>query len=891
MKSSNPNPKSSVWDAGPRPPRWAQRLLAWLHPADTLEEVEGDLAELYAYWHGRTGKTQATLRYVLNVISVLPPFVRRRQRNEQQYSQPFFLSPDMLQNYFTVAWRNLLKNKAFSAITITGLSVGLVACLLISLYVRHELSYDRFHAKADRIYRLVSNIKTPTETIQADITAYPMANALKTAFPEVEEATRVLNARFLVQRGEQKFQEDRVLYADSTLFKVFTFPLKQGNLQNALVAPLSVVLTETTARKYFGNENPMGKALVLDGKNSATVTGVMQDVPENSHVKFDMLVSFSTLSKLFAPRIDTQWGSFGVLTYLLLKANTNPDALVAKMPDLLERHVGTFMREQNMVYTMLLEPLTDVYLRSTRNRETEDGNLNNIYIFSVIAGFILLIACINFINLVVARSSERAKEVGIRKAVGAVRSQLTLQFLSEAVLLSLAAFVLAGILCELLLPVFNELSGKIIARSLLTDGTYWLTILALIGLVGVCAGLYPALVLSSFKPVAVLKGRFTASSQGQFLRRGLVVVQFVISVTLIIGTMVTYEQLDFMRSQELGFRKEQMLILPLRDNEFMRTHQQTFRQQLSAIPGVQSVSISSHIPGGGSHGAATQIENKSGEMQMANMGLYSVDFAFIPQYKIDVVAGRAFSPDYSTDSTQALVINEAAVSAFGYASPKEAVGKRFSQWGREGRIIGVVKNFHTRSLRSTIEPLTLRIGSEDLQLFSLDVKASNAQSTLAALEQFWQKNVPQRPLEYFFVDEAFDRQYRAEERFGTLFLYFSGLAIFIACLGLLGLTAYTTVQRTKEIGVRKVLGASVPSIIILLSKDFLKLVLIAVVIASPLAWYAMSQWLNDFAYKIDIAWWMFAVAGLLAVGIALLTVSVQSIKAALMNPVKSLRSE
>ncbi|MFD1145181.1 ABC transporter permease [Larkinella insperata] len=796
----------------------------------------------------------------------------------------------MLTNYLKIAWRNLLRNWGFSAINVLGLTVGVTACLLISLYVRHELSYDQFHAKANRIYRLVTDIKTPTETINTESTSFAMANAVKTGLPEVEQAVRLLNRGMLVQRGEHKFQEDGLVFADSAFFQVFSFPLLKGNPQTALVAPFSIVLTEKAALKYFGNEDPIGKALMLDGRNSATVTGVVADVPDNSQIKFDLLASMSTMTKAFAPGLDDQWGNFGPITYLLLRDRTTSAAVTARMPDLVQRQAGSFMEKNKMYYSLFLEPLTDVYLRSTRQTQ-ESGSITNIYVFSIVAGFILLIACINFMNLVIARSSERAKEVGVRKVVGAVRSQLTGQFLSESVLLSLIAFVLAGILCELLLPAFNMLSGKIISHSLFTDGTYWLTLLGLAALVGGFAGIYPALVLSSFKPIAVLKGRFVSSSQGILLRRTLVVVQFMISVALTIGTLVAYRQLNFMRNQQLGFQKDQTLVVSLPDRDFMTKNQRSLRNQLAALPGVQAVAVSSHLPGGGSLGAYTEIENKTGEMQAANMGLYSVDFDFLPQYGVKLVAGRIFSPEFSTDSTQALVINEAAARALGYASPAQIVGKRFAQWGRTGRIIGVVKDFHTSSLREKIGPLTLRIEPGDFSLFSLKVKGADATATIQKLERFWKTAVPQRPFEYYFLDQAFDKQYRAEERFGRLFLYFSGLAIFIACLGLFGLTSYTTAQRTKEIGVRKVLGASVPNIVLLLSKDFLKLVLIAVILAAPVAWWAMDTWLQDFAYRINVEWWILVLAGVLAVTIAFLTVSFQSIKAALTNPVKSLRTE
>lgn len=555
----------------------------------------------------------------------------------------------------------------------------------------------------------------------------------------------------------------------------------------------------------------------------------------------------------------------------------------------MEKHVGKGMKESNMYYSLFLEPLPSVYLRSERDKP-EGGSLTNVYVFSIIAGFILLIACINFMNLAMARSAERAKEVGIRKVVGAVRQQLTLQFLSESVLLSLLAAVFAVVFIRLLLPAFNSLSGKEISAHIFNFTNFSILFLTSLG-VGIIAGLYPAFVLSGFKPIAVLKGRFSTSTQGLILRKALVVFQFSISIALIVGTMIIYQQLNYMRSQQLGFQKEQMLIVNLGDQDMMRQHYETLKQEFASVPGIRSTSASSSTPSRGNAGAYTQIENKLGDLQASNMDLYSVDYDFLDQYQIKMVAGRNFSKAFATDSTQALLVNEAAVTSLGYTSPEQIIGKRFSQWGREGKIVGVIKNFHLRSLRQNIGPLTIRIEPGDFRLFSLNVKSEDIPATLAKLEQRWKELVPQRPFSYYFLDEAFNKQYQAEERFGQLFFYFSGLAIFIACLGLLGLTAYTTLQRTKEIGIRKVLGASVPNIIALLSKEFLQLVLVALVIATPVAWYAMNKWLEDFAYQTSISWTVFIVAGLAAFLIAVFTISYQAIKAALANPVKSLRSE
>ncbi|TDE18530.1 ABC transporter permease [Dyadobacter psychrotolerans] len=793
----------------------------------------------------------------------------------------------MLKNYLKIAFRNLWKHKAFSFINIMGLTVGMSAGFLIFLYVNFELSYDAFNSKADRIYRLVTDLKTPSETINSSTCSWAFAPPLKNDFPEIEAFTRLSGGSFLVRKGDVKFQETKTIFADSSLFRIFDFKLIHGNPETALKEQLSIVFTEKAAKKYFGDSDPVGQTLLLSGEGlPATVTGVMQDIPENSHIKADMFVSMSTLTQRFNKGIDDQWGNFGADTYFLLKPGASPKSLEKKFPAFLQSHAGKTMKESQMFYTLFLEPLKDIHLHSTRG-SLDAGSINNVYIFSVVALFILLIACINFVNLTTARSVERAKEVGIRKVVGAPKSLLAKQFISESILVCLIAFVFSLALSSALLPLFNTLSGKIISQGIFYDLPFVGALFLAAIVIGILAGLYPALVLSSFEPVVVLKGRFTTSFKGILLRKGLVTLQFGISIALIIATIVVYTQMDFMRTRDLGFTKDQMLIIntegdPKRD---------AFRNSISEVSGVKSTATSSSVPGGGNPGAYSELENKSGDMQIANLDLYFVDFDYVPQFNLKMAAGRAFSREFGTDTTQAMLINEAAVKLLGYNSPEQAVGKRFRQWGREGKIVGVIKDFHYRSLQEKITPLTMRIEPRSSDLVSVKIDGENMKETIAAIENRWKTTMPERPFSYYFMDEFFDRQYRSEERFEKLFFNFSILAIFISCLGLLGLASYSTMQRTKEIGVRKVMGASVGSIVGLLSKDFLKLVLIAFVIASPLAYYGMFKWLEKFAYRTDIKWWVFLTAAVLSFIIAFATVSFQSIKAALMNPVKSLKSE
>jgi len=560
--------------------------------------------------------------------------------------------------------------------------------------------------------------------------------------------------------------------------------------------------------------------------------------------------------------------------------------LQAKFPAFMEFHHGDEARKYQMQDYLSLEPLRDVYLRSKRDGFVT-GNINNVSIFSIVAIFILLIACINFINLTTARSAERAKEVGIRKMAGAARIQLTKQFISESVIICLIAYLISLVLCGLALPLFNELAGKQISSSIYKNPAYLVNLFILSVLIGVSAGFYPSLVLSSYQPVSVLKGRFSTGTKGLMLRKSLVIFQFTISIILIVATLVVYRQLNYMRNQDLGFNKEQTIVI----NTNFDNNKDAFKQSLSSIPGVLSSSFSSHVPGGGSNSAYSQVENKSGDMQKTNLDLYFVDFDFINQYKLKVVAGRTFSKEMATDSTKAMVINESAAKMLGYRVPAEAVGRKFDQWGRNGTIIGVLKDFHYKSLQQTMAPLVMRYEPWGLGVISIKVAGTNLPATLKAIGDRWNQAIPNRPFEYNFLDEFFDRQYRAEDHFGRLFINFAVLAIFISCLGLLGLSSYSTMQRTKEIGIRKVLGASVSGIVNLLSIDFIKLVVIALAVAVPIAWYGMDKWLKGFAYRTNISWWLFALAGLASILIAFATISIQAIKAAVANPVKSLRTE
>jgi putative ABC transport system permease protein len=795
----------------------------------------------------------------------------------------------MIRNYLKIAFRNLWRHKGFSFINIAGLAVGMTACFLIFIYVKFELSYDKFNQNFDQVYRLNTDIKSPNEVLHWSSASAPMGPALQVDYPdEVKANARVFGGSFLVINGDKKFQENNIAFTDPSLFKMFTFPFIKGDPNTALSAPFSIVLSETMAKKYFGTTDIIGKSLSLDGKHPVIITGVIKDIPLNSHFNFDMVMSSTTMEKLkliYMP----EWGNFSNTTYLLLKKGSDPAKLQAKLTGFLHKHITDDQRRKGYDYQLFIEPLKDVYMDTFRGAPV-NGSETNIYIFSIVAIFILLIACINFVNLTTARASERAKEVGIRKVIGAFKQQLAMQFLGESMIISLVAFVFAVVLSLLLLPLFNQLAGKVVSEGIFEHG-YIFILFGISLVIGFLAGLYPSFVLTSFSITTVLKGRFRSSVKGIFLRKGLVVVQFTISIVLIVGTIIVYNQLNYMRSQSLGFNKDQMAIVDFNGDSLVQKQAQTIKNELRQVPGVISVSGSNTTPGNGNPVAYSQVESHNGSLLSMNLNLYEVDYDFISQYGLQLVAGRLLSTAFPTDSTKGFVVNETLVKNLGYVHPSDAIGKQFHQWGRQGQIVGVVKDFHFTSLQQDIKPLDLRINPASVNVFTIKIKGGNIPATIAALQTEWKTLVPQRPFSYNFLDKNFDKQYITEDRFGKLFMYFAFLAIMISCLGLLGLASYSTLQRTREIGIRKVLGASVPGIVNMLSKEFLQLVIIAALIAFPIAWYGMHSWLKDFAYKVDIGWWVFAAAGVLSCFIAIVTISFQAIRAALTNPVMSLRSE
>ena len=810
----------------------------------------------------------------------------------------------MVKNFLKIAWRNLIKNKAFSIINITGLAIGLSCFLLIALYVMDELSFDRFYPNADRIYRINSDIKFGGANLHMPVTSDMMGELLKKDYPQVEQYTRIytFNGDKLIKKGNDYIDEAKVAHVDSTFFDVFEIPVIEGDVRHALDEPNTVVLTESAAKKYFNTTHVIGKAIeTSDSKNRFyKITGVVKNIPQNAHFHFDFFFSMKN--------VNYNWGqltSHNFFTYLRLKLGTDYKAFEKNFDQYVDRYVvpaaKAFMNINSMeefkkagnslVYTMM--PLTQIHLYSDRSFElSPGGNVQYVYIFSAVALFILLIACINFMNLTTAHSANRAKEVGIRKVLGTERRNLITQFLFESTLMVFFSLLIAVAIVYFVLPLFNNVASKQMAIASLFTPNILPLLVVLPFIVGLMAGSYPAFYLSAFKPIEILKGKLKLGSKSGGLRSVLVVFQFATSIILIVGTIVVYEQLNYIQTKNLGYNKDQLLIVD--GISSLKKNVDAFKNEVLQMNGVVTGTVSGFLPVTNSY-RSDNTYSKDAVMTAQNgfdMQNWYVDYDYIKTLGMQIIKGRNFSREFGGDSTS-VIINETTAKTLGYANP---VGQKiYTSIDSKGAtaaltIIGVVKNFNFETLHQDVGPLCFRLGggggSGIFKVNTADIK-----NLIASVQNKWKTLAQGLPFSYRFLNESFDEMYRAEQRAGKVALIFSVLAIFIACLGLFGLATFIAEQRTKEIGIRKVLGASVKGIVQMLSKDFIKLVAIAFVFAVPLAWWAMGTWLQDFAYRINIEWWMFAFAGIMALIIALLTISFQAIKAAIANPVKSLRTE
>lgn len=808
----------------------------------------------------------------------------------------------MIKNYFKIAYRNLVKYKFISFINLFGLTVGLTCCLLIFSYILNELSYDRYNEKADRVYRVTRSFNNQDGVVSLTLSTVspPFGHYLPGDFPEIEKMTRLLDNGITPLRYKEKlFNEQQVFMADENLFDVFTVKVIKGNPKTALKDPFSIMLTPETAKKYFGDEDPMDKTIRYNNQLELKVTGIYQPFPSNAHLHPGMLVSFSTLkdSTIYGEKaLRTNWGNNSFFTYLLLPEHYNINNILSRFPAFLDKRMeGQYVGKQPSKFTKLgLQKLTDIHLYSHTDYEAEpNGDMSRVYIFSAIAFFILLIASINYMNLSTARSVLRAREIGIRKVIGASKKELILQFISESVLLTWVSLIIACGLLYFGMGWLNKVSGTNLHLSILFKRQILLLIFLSPFFIGIISGIYPAIFMSSFKPVKTLKGFSKSGGNSVSLRKILVVSQFSISIILIISTAIVFQQLHFLQTKSLGFDKDRIVVIPY--NGSLNEKYASFRNELLSKPEVKNISRTSRIPTGrllDNMGAST-LSGDSMVPTTTDIKYVSVDYDFIPTYEIKMAAGRNFSRDFGTD-TSGYIINESTVNAMGWKSAESAIGRDFKYGNTRGHIIGVIKDFHFESMHQTIVPIVLVMFPPSNPYFnnlSIKLAGTNINKSLSILENTWKKFIPDIPYEYTFLDDNFDKLYEAEQRQGNIFTAFACIAIFIACLGLFGLSAFTISQRIKEIGVRKILGADVTGIVALLSKDFLKLVLIAALIAFPIAWYAMHNWLKDFAYRVDISWWIFVLAGLASLLVALLTVSFQAIKAATANPVNALRSE
>lgn len=860
-----------------KPPKVASFLLKILSSRERDEVFRGDMEELYFNYTEYQGPWRSRRWYWREVFRSIPKF----------FKEFFRWRITMLVNYIKIVFRNMQRHKGYTFINIAGIAVGIACTILIFLWVQDELSYDRFHQKADRIYRVVfssSDDGTPTNANGS----YGIGPALKKDFPEVSETVRIRkmgqNVKRYVGYQDKKFYESRFFFAEPSLFTVFDFPMINGDPETALTAPNSIVLTEEMARKYFGKEDALGKSIEADPYNDGElmtfhITGIVKNVLRNSHFHFDFLASYSSLKE-----DATEFGGYYQhFTYVLLNSASSAHSINNKLLDFLHRN----WREDPW-YTISLQPLLDIHLHSRLRSEIElNGNILYVYVFTAIAVFVLLIACINFMNLSTARAVKRAKEVGMRKVVGAQKNQLVFQFLGESFLLSFISTLAAMLIVIFVLPQFNSLTGKGITIAALSNTLFILGITIIILSVGLISGIYPAFFLSAFKPVNTLRSRTSCSVSGTLLRKGLVIFQFVLSIGIIVSTLTVQKQMKFIQSRNLGYDKEQIMVISL--NKDLRQNYEALRNELLKDPGIENLTTSSLVP---TRGSVHLNLNFEGHIEELTQVIYQIDKEFIDTYGLKLLAGENIKSSLSSDGSVKILVSELTTREAGYSSPFEAVGKSFSIEENKGFIAGVVNDITIYSLHRTPYSLTYVITPiSEHNYLSIRIIPQNLSETLGYIQTKWQEMVPNYPLDYFFLDESFEQMHLSDKKMGEIFSVFSILAVFVACMGLFGLAAHTAEQKTKEIGIRKILGASISNIYLLLSKDFIKWVALANIIAWPVAYYAMNKWLRNFAFRTAVGWEVFLVSAGVALAVSLITVSFQSIKAAASDPVDSLRYE
>jgi putative ABC transport system permease protein len=880
------------------PPRWSLRLLKWFSPDHLYEEIEGDLIQKFSRDAKEFGERRAKRRLLWNVIRFFRPGILLRNKFTVQLNQGY-----MFNHFLKVLFRNALKNKIYSALNVVGLTLGMSAFILIGLHVWNERSYDDFHAKKSEIFRVRQDRYTDgVLSRQWTAGAWSIGVDLKNNFPEVLRYVNVNKNGLqsaVLSNENIFFKEERLFYASEDFFDIFSYPLIKGVDSLVLLKPFTMVVSESLAKRYFGDDDPIGKSLKCNGSNEFEITGVFKDAPENTHLKFDALFSFESLLKIIGPEdtqnLMTNWGWSGNYCYIELAPSASVKLLEAKIPALVEKKMGKELRAWGEGMSFAMQPLSSIHLDSNFKDEIEpNGDRQSTNFLALIAIFILGMAWVNYINLSTARAIERTKEVGVRKVLGSGYGLLIRQFLFEAFTFKLLAVMLTALFVAILLPSFSTFLNQKIDLSMFSEKRTWLYLLGIFLLGVLASGIYPAFVMSGFNPVQVLKGRFQSSASGHYLRKGLISFQFISSVVLMVGTFVVYQQIDFMRSSALGIDKEQMLIVQgpaIKDSTYYRKFD-FFRESLLSYPDIQKITVSTDVPGQSVKASNGQVRLVGQDLKLGNT--YRVvmsDEDFPETYGMQLMAGRMFSREFN-DHWNAALVNETAMQLFGYNDPEKIIGQKAFLWDDTIKIVGVLKNYHQESLKSKVDQLIFICDKEISNYYTVKIRTNKSLATMVrTVEEKYKGAFPDNPFQYFFLDDYFNLQYQSDVQFGKVFGLFSLLAIIIACLGLFGLSSYLVLQRTKEIGIRKVLGATVVQITSLVSKEFILIVLISNIIAWPIAFYTMDFWLRGFAFRIDLGVFSFVLPTAITLLIATLTVATQSIKAARANPTINLRAE
>jgi putative ABC transport system permease protein len=876
------------------PPKLFHDFFLWFCHPELRNHIEGDLMELYKERINKSGKTKADLKFIIDVMKLFRPGIIRPaegHRNLNSYS--------MFKSYFKIGWRNLLKNKGLFAINVTGLAIGIATCLIIMLFVVDELSFDRYNEKANQMVRVTLKGKVNGETIIESVTPAPVGPTLKAEFPEVVTSTRLrANRSPKITYNNITYRNNRVAFVDPNFFEVFTLPLTHGNPATALSEPNTIVITQDEAVKFFGNEDPLNKILYFNKDEQYRVTGIMKNVPANSHFHFGLFASLAgdTDSK------EPNWLASNYFTYLVLNDGADLISLESKLPAIVKKYMGPQIIQMGMTFEkftengneigFFIQPLTDIHLHSdAQNSELEPGgDVKSVYIFGAVALFMLLIACINFMNLSTAGATKRNKEIGVKKVLGTKRSQLVQQFLTESFISTVIAMALAAVLVVLSLPLFNQLSGKVLELNFLFRTEVLAGLFALVVLITLFAGSYPAFFLSSVKPIAALKNKVANGGQSKGIRSGLVVFQFIISACLIFSIIIVNEQMSYIQNKEIGYDRDQLIVL--RESHLLGTNENAFMNQIMSDPRVESVTMSAFIPAGPTDKNMTGVYPDQQHESVRRTLIYNIDDQYIPTMGMKLIDGRNFSKEAGSDSSN-IIINETAIKIFGLGD--NPLGKILTMNTNDNggkismTVIGIVKDFHFRSLHEPIAPLIMV--NKHYGGLIIRTKTKEMAELLSSIEDKWKALHVEEPFSYALLDELYNDTYLAEQKVGNILKIFGVLTILVACLGLFGLVTFTAEQRVKEIGIRKVLGADVSEIVSLLSKDLILLVGVSFILAFPAGYYLMDKWLEDFAYKIEIQWWVYAMAGTITLLIAFLTISFKTIRSAFANPVDSLRSE